>query len=77
MSGESFLSLFDMSAFYEKRLLDYIQAQRPAGGFTETAPYVGLVDGGLGQDAGPIGWATVCDLEDPNLVTTPFPFRIF
>lgn len=35
---------------------DYADAQRPNGGFTETAPYVGIDDAGMGGDSGPIGW---------------------
>jgi len=58
MSGESFLANFDMALFYEKRLQDYLDAQRPNGGFTETAPFVGISDAGLGGDSGPVGWQT-------------------
>ena len=28
------------------------------GGFTETAPFVGIADGGMGDGSGPIGWQT-------------------
>jgi alpha-L-rhamnosidase len=58
MSGESLLNTFDMSLFYEKRLNDYVDAQRNNGGFSETAPFVGISDAGLGDDSGPIGWQT-------------------
>lgn len=58
MSGESLLNTFDMSLFYEKRLDDYIDAQRDNGGFAETAPFVGISDAGLGDESGPIGWQT-------------------
>ena len=37
---------------------DFIDSQRSNGGFTETAPYVGIADAGLGGDSGPIGWQT-------------------
>lgn len=49
---------FDMARFYRKAVLDLADAQRPNGGFTETAPYVGIADEGLGEGAGPIGWGT-------------------
>lgn len=58
MSGESLISNFDMSLFYEKRLRDYADAQRSNGGLTETAPFVGISDAGLGGGSGPIGWQT-------------------
>ncbi|CAB9517107.1 Alpha-L-rhamnosidase [Seminavis robusta] len=59
--GEVGLSIYDFSAFYRKRVLDYndAQAQTPSGaldGFTETSPYVGIHDNGLGHQTGPIGW---------------------
>jgi alpha-L-rhamnosidase len=50
---------FDMAAFYRKVVRDFGDAVRPNGGFTETAPYVGIADSGLGEGSGPIGWATV------------------
>ena len=55
-SGEAGMSIFDLSSFYEKRALDYSDAQRPDGGFTEVAPDVLMDDGGLGGRSGPIGW---------------------
>ena len=58
MSGESLIMTFDMSLFYEKRLQDMVEAQRPNGGFTETAPFVGISDAGLGGGSGPVGWQT-------------------
>jgi alpha-L-rhamnosidase len=57
MAGEAFLANFDFAALLEKRLRDTAEAQRANGGFTETAPYVGISDAGLGGGAGPIGWA--------------------
>jgi hypothetical protein len=57
-SGEAGLSIFDLSTFYEKRVLDYSDARRPNGGFTETAPFVGMADAGMGGGSGPIGWQT-------------------
>eukprot|EP00658_Telonema_sp_P-2_P055595 TRINITY_DN4418_c0_g1_i7.p1 TRINITY_DN4418_c0_g1~~TRINITY_DN4418_c0_g1_i7.p1 ORF type:complete len:942 (-),score=181.87 TRINITY_DN4418_c0_g1_i7:39-2864(-) len=55
-SGEAGLSLYDLSSFYSKRVTDYNAAQRQNGGFTETAPFVGIGDAGLGNQSGPIGW---------------------
>ncbi len=49
---------FNMAQFYRKAVLDLADAQRPNGGFTETAPYVGIADEGLGDGAGPVGWGT-------------------
>ena len=61
-SGEAAMSIYDFSAFYRKRVLDYNDGQRMDSiarkfkGFTETSPFVGIADGGLGFDTGPIGW---------------------
>ncbi len=49
---------FDMSRFYAKSVYDLGDAVRPNGGFTETAPFVGIADESLGGKAGPIGWGT-------------------
>ena len=51
--------MFQMQNFYRKRVTDYIDAQRPDGGFTETSPYVGIDDNGLGANSGPIGWDSI------------------
>ena len=67
--GEAGLSIYDWEAFYAKRVRDYNDAQRvagggtggaqPLGGFTETAPFVGIGDSSLGpKGSGPIGWQT-------------------
>ena len=57
---------FDMSSFYAKVAQDFADAQRPNGGFTETAPFVGISDQHLGDSkqvvtlgdgVGPVGWA--------------------
>ena len=57
-SAASVMYLFDMSAFYRKRIADFSSSARSNGGFTETAPYVGIADAGPGGGAGPIDWAT-------------------
>ncbi len=49
----------DMAAAYRKIAQDFLDAVRPNGGFTETAPFVGIYDEGLGEQSGPIGWGTV------------------
>ncbi|MFM7321766.1 MAG: family 78 glycoside hydrolase catalytic domain [Armatimonadota bacterium] len=57
-TAETALHLLDMGRFYAKTARDFADAQRPNGGFTETAPYVGISDAGLGGGAGPIEWGT-------------------
>ena len=42
---------FDMARFYEKSVLDLADSVRPNGGFTETSPFVGIADAGLGGGA--------------------------
>ena len=49
---------FDMTRFYAKAVQDLDDAVRPNGGFTETSPFVGIADEGLGDKAGPVGWGT-------------------
>ncbi len=57
---EAFMNNFDMSRFYGKTVVDFADAMRPDGGLTETAPFVGIADAGLGKNgAGPIEWGTV------------------
>lgn len=48
-----------MANFYAKRAYDVVDAQRDGGGVTETAPFVGISDAGLGGESGPIGWDSV------------------
>ncbi len=60
---------FDMAAFYRKVARDFGDAQRPNGGFTETAPFVGIADEGFGEGSGPIGWGTVHPLLLEQLYT--------
>jgi alpha-L-rhamnosidase len=62
------LMLFDGRTFYEKRLRDVADAQRSTGGITETAPYVGVHDRGLGNESGPIGWDTIFTMMQLALV---------
>jgi alpha-L-rhamnosidase len=48
---------YDMAGFYAKSVEDLADAARPDGALTETAPFVGIADAGLGEQGGPIGWA--------------------
>lgn len=57
-SSESFMNNFDMANFYTKVVYDHADAARTDGGLTETAPYVGIADQGLGNGSGPIEWGT-------------------
>ena len=57
-AGEMAMLNFDMSRFYGKAVADLGDARRPNGGFTETAPFVGISDESLGEGSGPIGWGT-------------------
>lgn len=54
--ARTFLWFYDMENFYRKAIRDYANDQRPSGGMTETAPFNGIADQGLGEDSGPIGW---------------------
>ena len=56
---------FDMARFYAKAAQDFADAQRTNGGFTETAPFVGISDqnlddnsraANLGEGCGPVDW---------------------
>ncbi len=57
-ASEAAIFNFDMERFYAKAVQDLGDAVRSNGGFTETAPFVGIHDEGLGGDSGPVGWAT-------------------
>lgn len=54
--SRTFCYFYDMHNFYAKAIRDFANDQRPLGGFTETAPYNGIADQGLGDGSGPIGW---------------------
>lgn len=54
--ARTFCWFYDMSNFYRKVVRDFANDQRPLGGMTETAPYNGIADRGLGDGSGPIGW---------------------
>jgi alpha-L-rhamnosidase len=57
-AGEMAIFNFYMARFYGKAVADLADAVRPNGGFTETAPFVGISDESLGEGSGPIGWGT-------------------
>ncbi len=55
-SAGSFLHHYQMPGFYTKTIRDLADAQRPQGGITETAPYVGIQDASPGDGSGPLGF---------------------
>lgn len=55
-TAESYLYRYNMANFYRKAIQDFENDQRPRGGITETAPYVGIADRGPGDQSGPLGW---------------------
>jgi alpha-L-rhamnosidase len=57
-TSDAMMDNFDMSRFYAKACRDLDEAARTNGGLTETAPFVGIADGGLGGGSGPIEWGT-------------------
>jgi len=52
-TAQTFCWFYDMNSFYRKVLRDFANDQRPNGGITETAPYVGIADKGLGEESIP------------------------
>ncbi|MGV8094048.1 MAG: family 78 glycoside hydrolase catalytic domain [Mangrovibacterium sp.] len=69
-TAEAFLYQFDMANFYRKTIRDFAESQRPRGGMTETAPYVGIADSGPGDGSGPLGW----QLAFPYLIKQIYDF---
>ena len=67
---ETFMFNFDMTSLYPKIATDFVDAARPLGGMTETAPFVGIADRGFGDDSGPIGWT----LAHPLLLERMYRF---
>jgi len=55
-TAESFCYNYSMPNFYKKVVQDHINDQRPLGGITETAPFVGIADHGPGEGSGPLGF---------------------
>jgi alpha-L-rhamnosidase len=69
-TANAFIYHFDMSNFYRKTIRDFANDQRPLGGITETAPYVGIADRGPGDGSGPLGW----QLAYPFLIQQLYEF---
>lgn len=57
-TSEMAMYTFDMARFYGNTVRLLAESQRKNGGFTETAPYVGISDEGLGDQSGPVGWGS-------------------
>ena len=53
---ETFMFNYNMPTFYTKTVVDHANDQRPLGGITETAPYVGIQDDSPGDSSGPLGY---------------------
>jgi len=53
---ETFMFNYGMPNFYAKIIRDHANEQRPLGGITETAPFVGIADAGPGDKSGPLGF---------------------
>ncbi|MBI1334512.1 MAG: Bacterial alpha-L-rhamnosidase [Armatimonadetes bacterium] len=56
--SETAMYTFDMARFYANTIGLLAESRRDNGGFTETAPYVGIADEGLGGQSGPVGWGS-------------------
>lgn len=54
--AEAYMYTYRMPQFYAKTIRDFANDQRPLGGMTETAPFVGIADSGPGDGSGPMGW---------------------
>lgn len=57
--ADSNLYTFDLKNVYEKIIIDFRNDQTPAGGFPETAPYMGIQSKGTAQGEGPLMWQYV------------------
>jgi alpha-L-rhamnosidase len=55
-TATSFIYNYDMLQFYHKTLSDFVNEQRPLGGFPSVVPFTGIYDYGYGDLAGPLGW---------------------
>ncbi len=55
-AAETFMFNYHMPNFYVKTVVDHANDQRPLGGITETAPFVGIADDGPGDGSGPLGY---------------------
>jgi alpha-L-rhamnosidase len=66
-TSESMIFNFDMAAFYLKAIRDFGDAAGKTGVLTETAPFVGIADGGFGERSAPPGWAVAHPLLQDQL----------
>jgi len=66
--SEAAIYNFDMSSFYAKSVEDLADSVRPNGSFTETAPYVGIADAGLGDGSGPVLWGSAHPVLQKSLL---------
>ncbi len=57
-TSEMAIYTFNMARFYSNTIDLMAEAQRPNGGFTETAPFVGIADAGHGGQSGPVAWGS-------------------
>lgn len=57
-TSEMAMYTFDMARFYNNAVDLLAESQRENNGFTETAPYVGIADDGLGEKSGPVEWGS-------------------
>jgi len=55
-TADAYIYNYAMRHFYLKAVRDFSNDQRPGGGITETAPYIGIADKGYGEGSGPLGW---------------------
>lgn len=55
-TASSFIYNFNMAQFYRKTVKDFINEQRPLGGFPSVVPFTGIYDYGYGDLQGPLGW---------------------
>lgn len=54
--ADSNLYLFQLKETYEKIVLDFVNDQTEAGGYPETAPYIGIQSHGTAPKEGPLLW---------------------
>ncbi len=57
-TSEMAMYTFAMARFYGNTIDQLAESVRKNHGFTETAPYVGIADEGLGDQSGPVGWGS-------------------
>jgi alpha-L-rhamnosidase len=69
-TSEAFLYHYHMPQFYSKTIRDHANAQRPLGGITETAPFVGIADSSPGDKSGPVAYQALY----PYLVKKVYEF---